>query len=154
MIICWIDVGAKWALVIKGATCNYNSYRFSFNQWMQEAYKFLTEKIQKYEPLVIVIGEAMWAKATVKQHSKYYWIIELIAEQNKIQVIYCNDLQARKSVLQWSHYHSLTEKTKAWTFKVLTWKEAKQWVMNHFKEADSDIADAKLFCEWYINNIK
>lgn len=157
MVICWIDVGAKGAIVIKNTKFpSYITHKHSFSKWMVTTYSFITwffKWLSDNKPDVIIIGEAMWMKATVKMHSKYYWIIELIAEQMNIPVIYCNDLQTRKAVLIWPNYYSSTEKTKAWSYKVLTWKQAKQWVMNHFKETDSDIADAKLFIEWYLKAI-
>lgn len=154
MIVMWIDVGAKGALVIKDTESNqyllrctheFLSFKYSHNR--------IRSLILQYCIGLMVIWEAMGSKHTVKKHSKFYWIIELIWEETNTPVVYCMDNSARRIVLSWSNYESQTEMTKKGTPRVLTWKEAKQWVMNHFNEPRSDVADAMLFIEWYIQSI-
>lgn len=75
---------------------------YSFDDSMKRVYtdlsRFITTKCEGDEVL-IVIGEAFGQRAVVKKHSKFYGVIEMVAEELRATVMYITDSTARAEVL-------------------------------------------------------
>ena len=93
--------------------------------------------VEKYEPCIILVGEAFGQRQVVKKHSKFYGVIELLAEQKDIQVIYFNDVSCRATVLGKGCGHK----------KYLVFERA------YPDSLSPDTADAKLFIDKYLIEI-
>ena len=79
----------------------------------------------------MIIGEAFGQKVVVKSHSKFYGVIELVAEHYDMPTIYVSDRTARAIVLGKGNGNK------------------KEMVKEYFNEDNQDIADAMLFAKWY-----
>jgi len=156
MKIIWIDVGKKGGIAVYDTAVSSfvleETFSFSNNvvktdvlsdwkdsKWRKKkirninaisVYMYLCSIIEKNS--IVLIGEAMGQAMTVKVHSKFYWIIELVAQQKDSLTIYVNDNSVRKVVL--------------WPWN----GNKKEMTHEVFKWATPDISDAKSFVDWYL----
>ncbi len=154
--IIWIDIGEKWGIAVYDTTkwkwCHLSSPSFKNLTVRTNVIKDVLDSKKKQKkvkninwmevrdflnPLfrtdsVIIIWEAMWMRSTVKLHSKFYWVIELLAEERNIPVVYVTDNTVRKIVL---------------------WKgngRKKEMIHEKYQAETEDISDAMSFVDWFL----
>lgn len=140
MKILSLDVGKKGGVVIFDTDKREYELEdlFSFHDSMLKVKEYLSGVMLKYKPALIVIGEAFGQRAVVKKHSKFYGVIELVAEINDTAVIYYNDVSCRAVVLGKGNGRD----------KEMVWLKA------YPLSETQDIADAKLFIDKYLIDCK
>jgi len=86
-----------------------------------------------YKPDVIITAYPVRFYNAIVSHSKYMWVLEVIAWKKDIQLIQVNDSQCKKAIF-WK------------------WKIAKEEIQERYKSDNEHSADAFMFREYLIIN--
>jgi hypothetical protein len=130
-MILGIDVGKKQGALVLEDGPEYKKIISTPFQSYIAIYKILEDIYTEFGPYTIIIGEAFGHREVVKQHSKWYGLIEYFAELHGLYVIYVSDRTARCRVLGKGNGNR------------------KDLVHEHFKGDTPDISDAMLFCTYF-----
>lgn len=137
-----IDVGKKGAYVV----CDVESRIFfkkqilSFDTSLLDIYKHFEALIETlhaegYGNILFIVGEAFGMRRTVKKHSKFYGVIEMLCEEKSIQLNYESDSTCRAAVLGKGNGRN------------------KAMVHIKFKGETPDISDSMLFVEYQLTQL-
>lgn len=95
-----LDIGKKGAIVIYDDEAKVYLLKQAWSfKTLLETYTYLKVLIVSKKVELIVIGEAFGMMHIVRVHTRYYGIIELLAEQLNVAMYYLNDMHARCVVL-------------------------------------------------------
>lgn len=101
-----IDVGKKGAYTVYFVEEKQYLVKkvFSFDASLCDVYKEFTDLVdglwdRQFGNILFIIGEAFGQRVVVKKHSKFYGVIEMVCEENKIQLNYESDSTCRAAVL-------------------------------------------------------
>jgi hypothetical protein len=112
----------------------------SFDSSMVEIYIRFSQVIEElhengYGSVVFIVGEAFGQRVVVKKHSKFYGVIELVCEKEKIELRYVSDSTCRAVVLG------------------IGFGRNKPAVHEKYRCATPDISDCHLFTDWFLIQI-
>ncbi len=133
-----VDVGMKkGALVVAQVGDKFEAIECIKHPFIsfKGTYALIDEIFLRHHYDAILIGEAFGQRAVVKQHSKFYGLMEYQAENRGIVVIYVSDRSARAAVLGKG------------------FGNRKDLVHVRYQGSTPDISDAILFAEWYHLNL-
>lgn len=132
MIILSIDLGKTMGITVNADNIFLSSEEYKFESYYDFDWK-IKDLILNFKPDVILIPYPTRFYRVMISHAKMMGIVCLIAEKREIPVIEVQDMTCKKVVLG-------------------TGKAKKEDIMAHFKQDNEHIADAMLFCEWYLKS--
>jgi Holliday junction resolvasome RuvABC endonuclease subunit len=138
-VIVAIDVGKKGAYTIYDIQLKdyLEKKDLSFDNSYVDIYKEFYSVIKGlkaagYGNILLIIGEAFGQRKVVKKHSKFYGVIELVCESEKLQLNYESDSTCRAAILGKGNGRN------------------KEMVHELFKGKTPDISDCMLFTNYQL----
>lgn len=134
MILLSIDLGKTMGIVVNAGKDNYlHMEDYKFTSYWEFDHK-LKDLVVTYKPDLILIPYPTRFYNVIIAHAKLMGIVCLVGDKKEIPVVEVNDSQAKKVVLG-------------------NGRAKKEDIMNYFKVEPEHIADAMMFCEWYLKSV-